>query len=130
MERHKFFEAHSDVSAVLQYSILLNRVLLDVISTLNSANTVRLSWAQLQEHVKRLNSLLDDWQARLPRSEILDLDSTDVTPLPEETYLRLRYIGIRIMINRPALCEPSSLRTNIPDQSAESFLQDKRAAAL
>lgn len=115
---------------MMHYNIWLDRILSDVMSTLYSANTVRYSWATLQRHTVRLNSLLDDWQSQLPPSYALDLGRRDPTPLPEQTHLGLRYYSTRMMINRPSVCAASSLKEAMPDQSEASVVKDRKAAAL
>ncbi|KAL9618524.1 MAG: hypothetical protein Q9160_006780 [Pyrenula sp. 1 TL-2023] len=115
---------------VMHYNIWLDRILSDVMSTLYSANMVRYSWAKLQRHTVRLNSLLDDWRSQLPPSYALDLGRRDHAPLPEQTYLTLRYFSTRMMINRPSVCATSSLKAAMPDQSEASVVKDRKAAAL
>lgn len=129
--RHESLTLHVNGPTVLLHRILLDKILADVMQTLYCARTVRLSWATLQEHMVRLNSLLDDWRSQLPQFYAVDSDSIgDRTPLPEQTFLMLRYHSMRMMINRPCLCEADVLTKAMPGQSEASVKKDQEAAEL
>jgi hypothetical protein len=111
-------------------SLELDQICSGVLSRLYSANTVNLSWAQVQKLIIQFNHRLGKWRSRL--SSTLTMDETanldTKAPIPERMHLALRYFSISMLINRPCLCIGHEDGSTLPAQSSESKHRDHNFA--
>ncbi|KAK2743805.1 hypothetical protein FQN57_004742 [Myotisia sp. PD_48] len=111
-------------------SLGLDGIISDALVTLYSPRTLNNTWARVQRLVAELDEKLNRWQEKWgPGFLSLSETSENTVPLLEHLYLSFRYLGARILINRPSLCDPSRLQALIPGQSIGSRRMDIEAGS-
>ncbi|WEW54832.1 hypothetical protein PRK78_000257 [Emydomyces testavorans] len=111
-------------------SLRLDSIVSEALSALYSSSTVNRTWARVQQTVVDLDRKLAHWQSDLTPGLIIspEHDNIAITPLIERMYLSLRFLGARMLINRPSLCDIYELNAAIPSQSEASRRLDTDAA--
>ncbi|KAF3481260.1 uncharacterized protein GIQ15_04019 [Arthroderma uncinatum] len=108
----------------------LDELVGETLASLYGIQSLNYTWAHTQRLIADLDSKLNRWQGALDPGFPYPLHPVDICcpPSVSVTYLYLRYNSARILINRPALCDPSELMLTIPYQSEASRQMDLEAA--
>ncbi|EFR03980.1 hypothetical protein MGYG_06983 [Nannizzia gypsea CBS 118893] len=109
----------------------LDEIVNEAISSLYGMKSLDNTWAYTQRLIADLDNKLSQWYASIDPGFPYTVQSIDICAPPSTslTYLHLRYYSARILINKPALCDPSELILTIPYQSEASRQMDSDAAA-
>ena len=110
------------------YIVSIDAILYEVIQVLYDTDAAQLDQHETRRQTELLNDSLDKWHFEIS-SSAFDLDSPDQTPLPEQTYVKLRYFSTRMMINRHCLHSLTS-NSEVLVQPELSISPDQRGAIL
>ncbi|KAM5440474.1 hypothetical protein McanCB56680_000610 [Microsporum canis] len=110
--------------------IRLDEIVGEAIASLYGMQSFDNTWAYTQRLVADLDNKLNQWYATIDPGFPYSIQSIDICcpPSTSLTYLHLRYFSAKILINKPALCDPAELILNIPYQSETSRQMDSDAA--
>ncbi|KAM5470742.1 hypothetical protein MauCBS54593_003783 [Microsporum audouinii] len=110
--------------------IRLDEIVGEAIASLYGMQSFDNTWAYTQRLVADLDNKLNQWYATIDPGFPYSIQSIDICcpPSTSLTYLHLRYFSAKILINKPALCDPAELILSIPYQSETSRQMDSDAA--